>query len=703
MKLLVLFSVMLLLSQSSIGQEEVSLFSPVDETIKSELDLGLIDDYALLNVDNSNWNAVLDEHPNSISLSIPYKDEVLVFELYKADLYKDELNVRTASGSPFNYNTESKSVFYQGVVLGHEGSHFAFSVLNKEIIGVGSIPLIGDVNLGKLPDHDYYILYAESALDGHNSFECHTEDVYEESPNLTPSEDRAVVEDCSSIYFEVDYDIFLNKGGVVESSDYILALFNEIQYLYELDDITIYISEIKVWDEESPYYLEGDTGVLLDLFGSTTVVWEGDLGHLVTISAGGGLAWVNVFCHPNQAIRKAVSGISPTFAAVPMYSWSVEVVAHEMGHNMGSPHTHACFWNGDGTAIDGCGPDAGFDEGCAGIIPALGGTVMSYCHLTAVGINLGYGFGIQPGTYMRNNILAADCLESCDLQEMDIEVVGGTLSATCDNSPVFREITVINNGNENMTYFTANVFLDGVAFETYTWSGLILEGEEGTFTLPPFSLPVGSYVMTVELELPDGYDDEDMSDNTVTFSFDVTPFPEAGFKPTPNRLLSYQAVTTMVNETTGAVSYEWDMGDGTEGVVGENPTHTYPFEHGGYYEVELLATSAFGCVDTAYGYVEVEGVNIYYIPNTFTPDGDSFNDVFLPVFSANLDILDYHLLIFNRWGEVMFESSNVEVGWDGTYGSRGLVDEGVYGWRIDFGDLTSDKKHSVSGHVTVLR
>ncbi|MFT5819104.1 MAG: gliding motility-associated-like protein [Crocinitomix sp.] len=702
MKKIVQSLIVTLLTFSAFGQEEIALFSPVDETVKADLDLGLIDDYALLHADNVNWNIILNDHPTAIRISIPYKDEILVFDLNEAILYKPGFKIKTASGLEIDYATESKSIFYQGVVLGHEGSHIAFSVLNNEIIGVGSIPGIGDINLGKLPEHNYYILYAESALDGRNSFECHTDDVYEESPNLSPSDDRAVVEDCSSLYFEVDYDIFLAKGGVTESADYMMALFNEIQFLYELDDMTVYISELKVWDELSPYYLEGDTGVLLNLFGVTTTVWEGDLGHLVTISAGGGLAWVNVFCAANQAIRKAVSGISLTFAEVPIYSWSVEVIAHEMGHNMGSPHTHACFWNGDATAIDGCGPDAGFDEGCVGLLPPLGGTVMSYCHLTGVGINLGYGFGLQPGLYMRNNIIAAGCLESCDLQVMDIQVTGGSLTATCENSPVFGEMSVINNGNENMTYFTGNVYLDGLLTDTFTWSGLILEGEAGTFTLPSFSLPLGSYVMTIELVLPDGYDDEDMSDNSITFTFDVTPFPEADFTPDPDHLLSYKATTTMINHTTGAVGYEWDMGDGTPVVVAVNPTHTYPFEYGGYYEVELLATSSFGCIDTAYGYVLVDGVNIYYIPNAFTPDGDSFNDVFLPIFAANLDIYDYHMVIYNRWGEVMFESFNVATGWDGTYGDRGAVKDGVYSWAIEFGDLSSDEKHSISGHVTVL-
>ena len=69
----------------------------------------------------------------------------------------------------------------------------------------------------------------------------------------------------------------------------------------------------------------------------------------------------------------------------------------------------------------------------------------------------------------------------------------------------------------------------------------------------------------------------------------------------------------------------------------------------------------------------------------------------------NLDIYDYYMVVYNRWGEVMFESFDVATGWDGNYGGRGVVNDGVYGWKIQFGDLSSDKKHTISGHVTVLR
>ena len=96
----------------------------------------------------------------------------------------------------------------------------------------------------------------------------------------------------------------------------------------------------------------------------------------------------------------------------PTYSWSVFVITHEFGHLFGSRHTHACVWNGNDTAIDGC---AGNVEGNCPLpgYPANGGTIMSYCHLQSVGINFNLGFGPQPGNVIRNSVNNASCLQPC--------------------------------------------------------------------------------------------------------------------------------------------------------------------------------------------------------------------------------------------------------------------------------------------------
>ena len=93
---------------------------------------------------------------------------------------------------------------------------------------------------------------------------------------------------------------------------------------------------------------------------------------------------------------------------------------------------------------------------------------------------------------------------------------------------------------------------------------------------------------------------------------------------------------------------------------------------------------------------------IFYVPNTFTPDFDNFNQTFQPVFTSGFDPFDYTLLIFNRWGEVLFESHNAEVGWDGTYGGE-LMQDGTYTWKIEFKTTATDERRMAVGHVNLIK
>ena len=93
-------------------------------------------------------------------------------------------------------------------------------------------------------------------------------------------------------------------------------------------------------------------------------------------------------------------------------------------------------------------------------------------------------------------------------------------------------------------------------------------------------------------------------------------------------------------------------------------------------------------------------------PNTFTPDDDNFNQTFQPIFTSGFDPYDYTLLIFNRWGEIIFESHDAKVGWNGSYGSGGeieMVQDGVYTWKIEFKVTRNDERKVAIGHVNILR
>ena len=142
---------------------------------------------------------------------------------------------------------------------------------------------------------------------------------------------------------------------------------------------------------------------------------------------------------------------------------------------------------------------------------------------------------------------------------------------------------------------------------------------------------------------------------------------------------------------SGYDQYEWSNGDtGNESIVPLNG------------EVFVTVTNFPNC--SVQDSTKVQQIDcITDFPNVFTPDGDGHNQTFKPQITSGIDMYAYHLTIFNRWGEIVFESFNYEFGWNGTYGDQGLVEDGVYVWQIEFKETMSDKRHTHRGHVTVLK
>jgi gliding motility-associated-like protein len=193
-----------------------------------------------------------------------------------------------------------------------------------------------------------------------------------------------------------------------------------------------------------------------------------------------------------------------------------------------------------------------------------------------------------------------------------------------------------------------------------------------------------------------------VSDTTLLNFVCVYPNPLASFYANPSSMSELDPVTMMSNHSQGAVSYEWDFGDGGTSVM-ENPTHQYS-EAIASYTITLLAISDHGCIDEAAVTVEVQPELIYYVPNTFTPDGDNFNEEFKPQFTSGFDPNTYHLYIYNRWGEIVFESRDIAYGWNGSFAGK-IAQDGTYTWKIEFKSLDGNRSESKSilGHVNILK
>ncbi len=179
----------------------------------------------------------------------------------------------------------------------------------------------------------------------------------------------------------------------------------------------------------------------------------------------------------------------------------------------------------------------------------------------------------------------------------------------------------------------------------------------------------------------------------------VHPNPVASFIYSPSNPSTINSEVRFTDYSTDADLWEWSfgaIGNSTQ----ENPTFIFP-EIAGEYPVELIVTTNEGCADTLIKIVTVYQEQLIFVPNVITPDGDQFNEVFTPYFTG-IDSYDYHLTIYNRWGEILFESYNLATGWNGTYGGE-IVPDGVYIWTVETADVATDKRFEFNGHVTVIK
>ncbi|PCJ84747.1 MAG: hypothetical protein COA57_08615, partial [Flavobacteriales bacterium] len=114
--------------------------------------------------------------------------------------------------------------------------------------------------------------------------------------------------------------------------------------------------------------------------------------------------------------------------------------------------------------------------------------------------------------------------------------------------------------------------------------------------------------------------------------------------------------------------------------------------------------SQYNCTDSTTLFVYIGGVYYAHIPNAFTPNGDGINDYFFPKGVGIEPVKEYKLLIFDRWGDLIFDSYRLDDPWDGTaraMGGSSTVQNGVYVWRVEFTDVTGIE-HNQMGHVTLL-
>lgn len=208
----------------------------------------------------------------------------------------------------------------------------------------------------------------------------------------------------------------------------------------------------------------------------------------------------------------------------------------------------------------------------------------------------------------------------------------------------------------------------------------------------------GCYDVTLTVSTPEGC----ANTMTKTDYVCVLANPVADFYTDPKELSTVNWEAGMINESVGGDTYHWDFGDGSSASTAFEPKHAFPNSGAGTYLITLTVTSVDGCIDFVSRPITVTDELIYYVPNAFTPDNDNYNEAFKPVFGTGYDPQGYTLYIFNRWGDLLFESHNTDVGWDGKFNNQ-VVEDGVYIWKIIIKHKDSDDKDMRIGNVSLLR
>lgn len=193
--------------------------------------------------------------------------------------------------------------------------------------------------------------------------------------------------------------------------------------------------------------------------------------------------------------------------------------------------------------------------------------------------------------------------------------------------------------------------------------------------------------------------DQGCSNNqTVSNLITIFQSPDAKFTTNPSVISILNPYVHFVNLTTFSTNNYWSFGDGNSSLE-FSPFHYFP-DTGSFYVV-LVAESDQGCLDTAIKTIIVRPENTFWAPTAFSPDNDGSND-FFKVFAYGFDVNSFHMSIFNRWGEEIFVTNDITIGWDGTAYNNKVVQTGIYTWYVTFKNENGIMKE-FSGMVNLIK
>jgi PKD repeat protein len=576
MKNIVLTLFIALLAGSSYSQNQIGIFRAIDDDQIKLRSVEVIENAVYAELDLREFNDRSNELKDGLILSLPlgHLRNGVDLTMKQFDFLRYDFRVTGSQSGAFDYRPGKH---YIAETLSGDGSG-AFSFFDNSMMGILALKNGDHINIGEIRNSDgVYIIYSDKDLGWDPVFYCDTEDQDDDFDHFSAFSEPTSFRNtkCVDFYIEADYEVFKqNNFSIQQSVDFLLGLFAETVILFRNEGIDIKVSAIKVWETKDDYD-QDRSHTALNQFADRYAGNEFDLNLLVAAgpSGLGGVAFINALCRPNRNF--AYANIDMNYNNIPAYSWSVMVVTHELGHNFGSNHTHACRWNGNFTQIDDCGNIYAYNRGntpegnnCfnpdAPVIPSDGGTIMSYCHLNSTGINLSKGFHKQVSVVMRNALMSADCVDDCNAFGTDKPVAdfaaGNNL--TCMNGEVqFTDLSL--NHPVDWTWIFQS---EGISDTFYHKNPSYVFRHEGLFDVT-LIVSNGKGADTLFLE------------NHIS----VIPGPVANFS---YEMIDNQTVQ-FINNSTNADSYFWKLGN-TLVSFKKDPVQKY--NNGGFYTVELRAT-----------------------------------------------------------------------------------------------------------------
>jgi gliding motility-associated-like protein len=410
-------------------------------------------------------------------------------------------------------------------------------------------------------------------------------------------------------------------------------------------------------------------------------------------------SWSDSICPGNSATLTAnvISGTPPI-----IYTWSNSLP--NQASNTVTPATSTTYTL---NIVDANGCSAGplsFPVVVAGPVAvnatgaspicAGGGSALS---ATASGGDGHFNYSWMPGNIPGGNITVTPA-STTTYTVTATDGCGQTATQTV--SVVVQQLPVISFSADTTygcTPLAVNFSIDTTGFgnATFLWD-FDDNGTTSSLAIPShtFSTP-GCHNVSLTVSVPPGCS----VTQTYPCMIKTLAQPTASFTATPVVTDILNPTIVLNNTSLNATSWYWNYGDSTTSNLYEQD-HTY--DAPGHYPVFLIAMNDSGCSDTALINILVNDYHTFFVPNAFTPDDNGRNEVFIPEFTNIIDE-DYSFMIFDRWGNVIFETHNTKEGWDGRSKKTGRqMEVGVYVYKINYTD-NMYKKYSLIGHVTLIR